>query len=415
MARVLHLDMDSFFATVEQQSRPHLRGKAVGIAPIDSPGGTIIAASIAAKKLGVGTGTKIAEAKLKIPDIVILPPTPQKYRTVHRRFRAIMEEYASMVKPRSVDEIAIWLEPNDKRPAFEIGAEIKQRIRDEVGEYLSSSVGIGPNWLLAKTASNMRKPDGLYEITRENARGVLAELDLTDLCGIADRMKAKMNVAGIRSPTDLYDLPPWELKRRLGIVGYYWHLRLRGYSIDQEDWGTKTLGHSSVIGKATNRPEEIRPLVHKLCHKIARRLRKDGWQAGGIAISGTTRDWGKWGHSTVVPPTYRQDILYRAIWKILQADPPAEPLRKIAITSYDLRPLAAEQLSLFVTDQRKHSALAGADLVNDKWGDFTVIPGTMVDTKVEEMANDAIAFGQDLKLQREAPVHRERVTLETEE
>jgi DNA polymerase-4 len=405
MARVLHLDMDSFFATVEQQSRPSLRGRAVGIAPVDSPGGTIVAASIDAKKFGVKTGTKVAEARQLIPDIVIMPPTPNKYRVVHSRFRAIMEEYASMVKPRSVDEISLWLEPNDKREAFEVGREIKQRIRDEVGEYLSSSVGIGPNWLLAKTASNFRKPDGLFEITRENTREVLGELRLTDLCGIARRMEIKLNLAGIRTPLDLYDLPPWELKRRLGMVGYYWHLRLRGYSIDTEDYDTKTLGHSSVLPRPTRDPAELKPLLHKLTHRVARRLRKEGWRARGLTVSGSTREWGRWVHTVRLTPTNRRDAIFEAAWKLLATDPPAEPLRKIAVTTFDLQSTALEQPPLFAENPRGERALDGANAANDKWGEFTVVPAAMMGT--QDMANDAIAFGQDLKLQREAPRPRE--------
>jgi DNA polymerase-4 len=316
-----------------------------------------------------------------------------------------MAEYASTVKPRSVDEIALWLEPNDARPAFEIGQEIKRRIRDEVGEYLSSSVGIGPNWLLAKTASNFRKPDGLFEITRENTRQVLGELQLTDLCGIARRMEVRLNVAGIRTPLDLYDLPPWELKRRLGMVGYYWHLRLRGYSIDTEDWDTKTLGHSSVIPKPTKDPADLKPLLHKLTHRVARRLRKEGWRAGGLTISGSTREWGRWVHTVKLAPTDRRDALYAAAWELLSADPPAVPLRKLAVTTFDLQSQTFEQPPLFPTDPRPERALAGANQANDKWGEYTVIPAAMLDTK--DLANDAIAFGQDLKLQREASPPRD--------
>lgn len=398
--KVLHLDMDSFFATVEQQSRPSLRGRPVGIAPVDSPGGTIVAASIEAKPRGVKTGTKVAEARELIPDIVILPPTPNKYRVVHRRFRSIMQEYRGICKPRSVDEIALWLEPPEWDRAAEIAAEIKQRIRDEVGEWLSSSVGIGPNWLLAKTASDFRKPDGLVEITEANRREILGQLELTDLCGIAQRMAARMNLAGIRTPLDLHDLPPWELKRRLGIIGYYWHLRLNGYAIDTEDWATKTLGHSSVLPRPTASAHDLKPLLHKLCHRIARRLRRDGWLAQGLVISGPAADWsGRWVQSLKLSPTQRRDELFRTAWSLLNHHPPPAPLRKLAVTTYDLRPANPEQPSLLETDQRTHSALEGADRVNDRWGEYTIHPAAMMGT--DEIAGDAIAFGQDLRLQRE--------------
>ncbi|MDZ4247865.1 MAG: hypothetical protein U1D32_01130, partial [Patescibacteria group bacterium] len=295
-------------------------------------------------------------------------------------------------------------EPAESARAREIGAEIKRRIRDEVGEWLSSSVGIGPNWLLAKTASNFRKPDGLFEIDRGNVREVLAEISLTDLCGIAERMAARMQLVGIGSPLDLYDLPPWELKRRLGIVGYYWHLRLHGYAIDREDWGTKSLGHSSVLPRPTADPRRLKPLLHKLCHRVARRLRREGWQAGALTISGTVvsgpaREWGQWGATARLAPTDRHHDIFGQAWQLLLREPPAGPLRKIAVKTYALRPADHEQPSLFDLDRRRGALSTGVDRANDRWGEFTVIPAGMLGS--ENLAGDAIAFGQDLKLQRE--------------
>lgn len=410
MSKVLHLDMDSFFATVEQQARPGLRGRPVGVAPVDSPGGTIVAASIEAKRYGVKTGTKVAEARELIPGIEILPPTPERYRVIHRRFRAIMEQYRGVCKPRSVDEIALWLEPGEESRAVEIGLEIKRRIREEVGEWLSSSVGIGPNWLLAKTASDYRKPDGLFEIDRGNIREVLHSLELTDLCGIAYRTAARMNLAGIATPVDLYDLPPWELKGRLGMIGYYWHLRVRGYAIDTEDWGTKTLGHSSVLPKATADPRQLKPLLHKLCHRIARRLRSGHWQAGAVTISGPTRataenGWGRyssdrWVHTVRLSPTDRHHDIFGAAWRLLTEHPPPAPLGKLAVTTHGLQPADPQQPSLFDIDRKRGELSAGADAVNDRWGEFALIPAGMMGS--ENLAGDAIAFGQDLRLQRES-------------
>ena len=373
----------------------------MGVAPVDSPGGTIVAASIEAKRYGVKTGTKVGEARRLIPEITILPPRPQRYRTVHRRFRRIMNDYRGELKPRSVDEVALWLEPAEAMRAREIGAEIKRRIRREVGEWLSSSVGIGPNWLLAKTASDFRKPDGLFEITHENLRAVLDELKLTDLCGIAHRLAARFQLAGVASPLDLYDLPPWELKRRLGIVGYYWHLRVHGYAIDHQDWGTKTLGHSSVLPRATADPARLKPLLHKLCHRVARRLRRDGWRAGALTISGPTAEWDRWTAGARLTPTDRHHDLFAHAWRLLTTEPPTAPLRKLAVTTHALRAADPEQPSLFDPVRRRTRLAAGVDQANDRWGEFTVIPAGMLGS--EGVANDAIAFGQDLKLQRETP------------
>lgn len=392
--------MDSFFATVEQQARPSLRGRPVGISLAPTPGGTIVAASTEAKKLGVGTGTRVAEAKQLIPDIVLLKPTPAKYRMVHRRFRRIVADYSAEVKPRSIDEVAIWLEDRqpDRRPAAEIGAEIKQRIRDEVGDWLSSSVGIGPNWLLAKTASALDKPDGLVEITPENTREVLGRMQLRDLCGIAKRLEIRFQLAGIRSPLDLYDLPPWELKRRLGIIGYYWHLRLHGYAIDVVDWPTKSIGHSSVIPRPTNDFGKLTPLLHKLSERAGRRLRADRWLAGVVSLSGRGLEGG-WHAQTNVTPFADSATLFDHTKRLLEAQRPFAPLRNLAVAMRGLRSADPEQQSLFAGGTRRRQVVEALDALNDRWGELTVHPAGMLGTA--ETANDSIAFGQDMRLQRE--------------
>lgn len=399
--KVLHLDMDSFFATVEQQARPSLRGRAVGITMVNAPGGTIVAASIEAKRFGVKTGTKVAEAKALIPDITLLPPTPEKYRAIHRRFRDIAGSYPGTLKPRSIDEVSLWLDDirQDDRSAWDIGAEIKQRIRDEVGEWVSSSVGIGPNWLLAKTASNLDKPNGLFEIDERNIRDVLSRLKLRDLCGIATKMEARLNLAGYASPLDLYDADPWELKRKLGLIGYYWHRRLHGLSIDTEQWDTKSIGHSSVIPRPSRDLNQIRPVFHKLCQRAGRRLRGGGWQAARVGTGGQLADRSGWyWHTRPVAPFTDTNTLFKFAWGLLEAHPPPAPLRVVALRMTDLIPANPEQLSLWESDRRRQGLVAALDHVNDRWGEHTVQPAAMLGA---EAADDSIAFGQDMTTARE--------------
>lgn len=411
--KVLHLDMDSFFATVEQQARPSWRGRPVGVSLAPSKGGTLVAASIEAKRHGIGTGTKVGDALAILPDLILVKPNPGRYRTVHRRFRRILEEYSPDVRPRSIDEASIWFTPDllAKRSAVDIGEEMKQRIRNEVGDWLSASVGIGPNWLLAKTASAFNKPDGLYEITSDNIRDTLAQLKLRDLCGIAHRMEARMQLAGIGSPIELYDTPPWELKRRFGMVGYYWHLRLHGAAIDTQERATRSLSHSSVIPKPTERLDDLRPLLHKLCQKVGQRLRREGWTAGGISVTakygnyGALRDErnsGTGGLKLHRSLTHCDDnaTIFRAAWQLLsEAIPegPPAPVRHLAVWLSPLRVAPHQQLSLFTGDKLQ-AASAAVDAVNDRWGDYTVRAAAM--KGAEKLAGDSIAFGQDVTRER---------------
>jgi DNA polymerase IV len=395
--KILHLDLDSFFATAEQQARPSLRGRPVGIAIANSPGGTIIGSSMEAKRQGVGTATRIAEAKSVIPDIVILPPNPARYRVIHARVREVMSDYTPEVQPRSIDEIAIWLSPDQlrQRPAAAVAAEIKRRIRTEIGDWISSSIGIGPNWWLAKTGSDLDKPDGVVELTRDNTRRILAGLQLTDLCGIARRLAARFTLAGIPTPVALYDLPPWELKRRLGIIGYYWHRRLHGYAIDTEDRPRRTIGHSSVIPRPTTSLTSLKPLLGKLCERAGRRLRKHGLRATEVSVFTSYRDHrGGWGSSVTVQPFTDSATLFGQAWRMLSGARLASPVRLIAVRVGGLVPGRPEQLELWPFHARRQRAVRAFDTVNDRWGELTLHPAGMMGT--EQIARDSIAFGQDM-------------------
>ncbi|MFH1648871.1 MAG: DNA polymerase IV, partial [Patescibacteria group bacterium] len=186
---IMHVDINSCFATIEQQANPSLRGKPVAVAAFDSPSGCILASSIEAKKLGIKTGFRVKEGKLICPDLIVLEPDPPKYRDVHLKLRNLLRTYTENVIPKSIDEFVLNLEgyPAYKKGMFSVGKEIKKRIKNEVGEWITVSVGVGPNRFLAKTASGLNRPDGLDEINENNHVEVFRSLKLTDLCGIAER------------------------------------------------------------------------------------------------------------------------------------------------------------------------------------------------------------------------------------
>ena len=394
--KVLHLDMDSFFATAEQQARPSLRGQPIGISIAPSRGGTVIGSSIEAKRIGIKTGTRVGDAKAICPGFVILPPNPARYRTIHRAVKDLMAQYSPQVQSRSIDEIAIWLSPDQYagRPAIAIAAEIKARIRSEVGDWLSSSIGVGPNWWLAKTASNMRKPDGLLEITRENTRERLGELELTDLCGIARRMAARFHLNGIATPQDLYDAPPWELKRRFGIVGYYWHLRTHGYALDTAERPLRTLGHSSVIPVPPQRLAELKPLLVKLCTRTIRRLRKHRRLARRISVFIAYREAGAWRGEVATHPFDDVATMVLHAERLLDAHRLRGPARLLAVRVSNLMLADPEQPRLWDDHARRQRAELALDAVNDRWGELTLHPARMLGT--ERIAKDSIAFGQDM-------------------
>src|SRR3989338_11677223 len=144
---VMHLDLNSCFASVEQQANPLLRGKPLAVAAYVSPGGCILAASIEAKAYGVKTGLRVKEGRLLCPHLIVLPSDPDKYRRVHLRFRKLLSDYTDKVVPRSIDEFVLDLSDfvNSGLSLTDLAREIKRRIKNEIGDWLTISVGIGPN------------------------------------------------------------------------------------------------------------------------------------------------------------------------------------------------------------------------------------------------------------------------------
>src|SRR5688572_16297196 len=193
---IMHVDMNSCFATMEQQANPLLRGRPVGVAAYASPYGCVIAPSIEAKQAGVKTGMRVWEAQKYCPDIFIIQSNPPLYRDAHVRFKHIFESYSDKVIPKSIDEAIIDFHGTSQvrtKSLVQIGYEIKQRVRDEIGEWVRVNVGISTNQFLAKQAAGLNKPDGLDVITEANLLDVYRGLELIELTGINVRYRRRLN------------------------------------------------------------------------------------------------------------------------------------------------------------------------------------------------------------------------------
>ncbi len=381
---VMHIDLNSCYAIIEQQANPLIRHKPVGVAAYDSPGGTIIASSYEAKRLGIKI-MRVRDAKAISRDIIILTPDPEKYFDAHRRFREVLERYTNEVTPKSIDEFVIDFKGSravrEGKSLVAIGRKIKKDIREALGEYVTVNIGIAPNRFLAKLAAGMDKPDGLDVIHGEDILNVFGQLNLTDLPGINIRYKARLNMAGINTVLDFFEAPIYKLKHEVfqSIVGYYWYLRLRGYEVDFVKFGTKSFGNDYSVGDKTNDPEKICKLIMKLCEKTGRRLRMHNYQAQGVYLglgfeNGTW--WGK-GKKAKFFMYATQDI-YRAIMLLFrQVEIPARVIH-INISVYDISPATPRQLGLFDGTRLDTKALAiASDMINDRYGEFTVTPATM--------------------------------------
>lgn len=393
----MHIDLNSCFATIEQQANPLLRGKPVVVAAYDTPNACIIAPSIEAKRLGIKTGMRIREAWLLSRDIIIRTPDPQKYRDVHLKFKKIFKEYSPDVTPKSIDEAVIDFTPVEKwQPdLIRIAREIKLRMKQEIGEWIICSVGISTNMFLAKLAASLHKPDGLDLIDYHNLLDIYQHIDLLGLNGINTRYQARLNMYGIHTPLDFYNAPLDVLEKQVfkSIVGRKWYEKLRGFEADQKEFATKTIGQQYALKIPTLNKKELSRLLMKLCEKMGRRLRKKGMTARGIHIWCLYKDWTSWHRGRMTDADlYTTFELYRYGQLVFNQQPFPKPITHMGISCYALQPCDRLQMGLFEELHTKERKAADAmDAINNKYGEFTIVPGNMME--MDDLILDRIAFG----------------------
>lgn len=396
---VMHIDLNSCFAIIEQQANPLIRHKPVAIAAYDSPRGAVIASSYEAKALGIKLMVNVREARMLCREVVIITPDPDKYFDAHRRFKKVLLNYTDEVTPKSVDEFVVDFKGSRAvqkgLSLVDIGYQIKQDIKSALGEYVTVNIGISTNRFLAKLAAGLHKPDGLDVINAENVREVYSHLELDDLPGINTRYRARLNMAGIYTPLQFLDAPVWKLKKDVfhSVVGFYWFLRLRGHEIDSVDFGRKSFGQQYALGDKTSDLEKLSRLLMKLCEKTGRRLRKQNYTAGGVHLWLSFENkmyWAK-GKKTKMAIYSTQDIYLHSQRLLFQAVI-ATRVTNIGVTVFDLQPASPKQLGLFDYTRLDTRSLAdAADLINDRYGEFTMVPASMAN--MQDVILKRVAFG----------------------
>jgi len=393
---IMHIDLNSCFATIEQQANPFLRGKPVAVAAFTSPGGCILAASIEAKRIGIKTGMRVKDGRAIYSKLVVLPPDPWKYRNVHLKLRKLISDYTNDFSPKSIDEFVLNLKdyPALKDCSIKLVAQdIKRRIKNEIGEWLTVSAGIAPNRYLAKIAAGLHKPDGLDEINKDNFLDIYSKLRLTDLTGIKERNAARLNGMGIYSVLDFYQAPVWKLRAAFhSITGLYWHTRLSGYEVDNIEFGRRSYGNSVAIGSNLSKIEELSPILARLTEKMCSRFRGAGYRASGIHLMLVYKN-GFWWHKGrhLCQPYFDSRDFYKAIFSLLTEAKPDSPVLNIAVSCFGLTKEDSLQLDLFEDVGRRVNLVRSVDDINERWGGFTV--GTAKSFGGAKMVLDRIAFG----------------------
>lgn len=394
---VMHIDLNSCFATIEQQSRPMLRGRPVAIVNRRTENTAIVTASYEAKRLGLKVGMKLREAKKLVPNLVALESDPPKYRFVYHKLLAIMKDYSAHVTMKSIDEGVIDFKNTtvaiQNRDLKDIGWEIKQRLLGEVGCWMLCNVGIATNRFLAKTAAGINKPNGLTEITHENIREVLGSLKLTDLTGIAHRNEHRLNAVNIYTPLQFLDTSQETLRKIVfkSVVGDWWHKRLRGWEVDDISYDMKTVGRQYVLEKRGLPREIILQRLHHLCESVGSRLRGQHKTARGVFVYAKTVDRKYWHARRMCDLPFFSNAAIYAQAALLFASAP-DNLQEIGISCYELGENTNAQLSLFGDElAREQHVTAAIDEINQRYGDRTIHTAHTLGTSI--YVKQKIPFG----------------------
>jgi DNA polymerase-4 len=394
---IMHIDLNSCFATVEQQARPMLRGKPVAIVNRRTEHTAIVTASYEAKAMGVKVGMKLKEARTLCPDIVALESDPSKYRFVYHKLLDIMRDYSAHVTMKSIDEGIIDFHNTSAdiagRDLVDIGMEIKQRLKDEIGVWMRCNVGISTNRFLAKTAAGLHKPDGLDVLTSQNIYEVLGELKLTDLTGIAHRNEHRLNSVGIFTPLQFLNSDKTTLQKVVfkSVVGEWWYKRLRGWEVDDVETKLGRVGRQYVLERFDLTHNEILQRLHHLCESVGSRMRTQNLAARGVYVYAKTFEHGYWHSSALTPlPFFSDQSIYAQAQQLMSKAP--NGLKEIGVHCYELVPIEDDQMSLFA-DQiaRERHVVEAIDLVNKRYGERTLHSADTLGTGI--YVSQKIPFG----------------------
>lgn len=292
---IAHIDMNSFFATVEQQANPRLRGRPLGVCAYLHERGCVIAASVEAKRLGMKVGMRVEDARKRVPEAVFIQNEPAKYRSVIARVFAILHQISDRVEYYSIDEAFVELTGlcRDTAEAAWLLSKVQWRIQKEIGEWLKCSVGIAPNRRLAKLASDLQKPNGLVIFNPATMDEVFVKLHVEALWGIGPRLRRRLNRAGLRTLLDVKRASPLELMRLFGKSGFFLWAALSGLDVDAHyidgHADPKSVGHSYCVPRHLNENGLVFAVFLRLLERAACRMRKIGKSASGMSVTVSLR------------------------------------------------------------------------------------------------------------------------------
>lgn len=388
----LFVDMNAYFASVEQQVRPELRSKPVVVVPMDTDSTCCIAASYEAKRFGIKTGTGVGVAKRLCPDLRIVEARHDLYVEFHHNIIEAVESCLHVDAVHSIDEMSCRLMGEEKEPhrAVEIAHRIKRTIRRDIGDCIRCSVGLAPNRVLAKIASDMKKPDGLVVITTEELPQRLHGLDLIDLPGVGPQTKKRLHAWGVVSVAQLCSLSKKDMRSIWrGVLGDRWWHWLRGDDLRDPPTHRRTVSHSHVLPPEMRNRADARAVLVRLIHRAAARLRRLRHWAKGLVVHVSflpARTWEDRADLGLCQDTVSMVEAFGALWKRC---PPGKPLQ-VGVILHNLVPDEYATLPLFPEDQNRVALAHAMDKLNSRFGAHSIYLAEM--HELRNSAPQRIAF-----------------------
>lgn len=381
---IMHIDMNAFFASVEQQVNPALRGKPVAV--IGSNERTVVTtASYEARAYGVKTGMTKYDAQRLCPHIVLVAGDTSRYTDTCRRLVGIYQQYTPIVEVYSIDEA--FLDITGSIPLFESAVAIAHRIKGDIRRHfgrLTCSVGIAPNKLLAKLGSDMKKPDGLVIIQQEDVERLMEPLPVNALCGIGSRMEKHLADMGITTCGQLKRASIHALRDRFGIIGERFKLMAQGIDTSPvipagQEPDAKSVGHSMTLDKDVSDTETLERHILQLSEMVGRRLRRGGYAGRTVALTLRYHDFHTVTKRNTVGMYMSHSIdIFLVARDIFSAGRLQQPVRLVGVSVSNLTKHLA-RIPLFRSDRDKQAATRAMDEINDRYGDFCVTWGTLIE------------------------------------
>jgi DNA polymerase-4 len=390
----LFLDMNSYFASVEQQLRPELRGKPVAVVPVMTNRTCCIAASYEARAYGIRTGTNVGDARRACPQLRLVLAEHEKYIRIHHEIIAAVETVLPVEKACSIDEMVCRISPHQRllADAVALAGRVKQAIYTQVGPYLRCSIGLAPNRFLAKVASNMQKPDGLTYITQNELPYKLYRLSLSDLPGIGRNMLVRLQNRGILNVRQLCSLSRTDMADTWqSVLGEQWWHWLRGEDSADVPTHRRTVSHSHVLAPEFRSDDGARGVFVRLIHKAANRLRRMSYWARKMQVGlSYSNGHPKWRTTAYLSRCQDTPAMLRAFEELWAARPVGGVPLKVSMVLLDLTSTANTPLPLFAEERRDLRATKAMDAINERIGSNSLYFASMHTAR--EQAPMRIAF-----------------------